>query len=188
MSDLEQLAELVATHNSLAGKITSVIGRPALMGHVGEYIASRIFGIRLEQAATAKSIDGVFTEGPLVGRSVNVKWYGKLEGVLDLKPDLPPEFYLVMTGPRSAAMSSRGQVRPWVIDYVFLYDAANILSALRQRGVKIGIASSVKREYWEQAEIYPHQRLQSLVLSPEQRRQLSLFGSQGAERDATVSG
>ena len=45
----------------------TIVGRPALIGHVGEYIASRVFGIALEHSAANKGYDGRFTDGPLAG-------------------------------------------------------------------------------------------------------------------------
>ncbi len=56
----------------------------AIAGHLGELIASRVFAIELDASASAAAIDGRFTEGPLGGRTVNVKWYLKREGLLDL--------------------------------------------------------------------------------------------------------
>jgi len=146
MSDLVRLAELLKEKHLIDEKIANLVGRPAQIGHVGEYIASVIFDIRLEASATAKGIDGHFATGPLAGRSVNVKWYGKLEGILDLTPAYLPDEYLVMTGPRSTALSSRGGHRTWIIQSVFLFDAH-------------GLVQNNKR----------------LLLSEEQRAMLSLF-------------
>jgi hypothetical protein len=41
--------------------------------------------------------------------------------------------------------------------------------------VKIGIATSVKKQFWNDAEIYPRSRCANLILSPEQRSLLALF-------------
>ncbi len=57
----------------------------ALPGHLGEWIAAQVFGIELERHATAKGIDGRFADG----RTVNIKWYLKREGLLDLCDDGP---------------------------------------------------------------------------------------------------
>jgi len=143
---------------------------------MGEYIASHIFEIALEESASRKSIDGCFTKGELAGRSVNIKWYTKQEGLLDVTADALPDFYLVLTGPRSAASSSRGSVRPWVIDAVYLFDARELVSVLRSRGLKVGVATSVRQQLWDEAKIYPHQRNHGLVVSDEQRTLLALFG------------
>jgi hypothetical protein len=58
------------------------------------------------------------------------------------------DYYLVMTGPAAPAASSRGGVRPWRIDNVYLFDAHQLLADQRARGVKIGIASSVPQSRW----------------------------------------
>ncbi len=175
MADLTRLAELLKEKHLIDEKIASLVGRPAQIGHVGEYIASAIFDIRLEASATAKGIDGHFVTGPLIGRSVNVKWYAKLENLLDLTPAYLPDEYLVLAGPRSTALSSRGVHRPWLIQFAFLFDARVLAQQLSARGSKLGIASSVPRQYWDAAEIYPVQRNNRLLLSDEQRAILSLF-------------
>lgn len=177
MPDLNRLAELLKEKHQIDEKIANLVGRPAQIGHVGEYIASAIFNIKLEASATAKGIDGHFITGPLAGRSVNVKWYAKLESALDLTPAFLPDEYLVLTGPRSTALSSRGTHRPWLIQFAFLFDAHQLVQQLSTRGSKLGIASSVPRQYWDAAEIYPVQRNNRLLLSDEQRTMLALFAS-----------
>ena len=175
-SDLRHLAELIRARNANEVGITDLIGRPAQVGHIGEYIAARVFDISLEESAARKSIDGHFADGPLAGRSVNVKWYARQEGIIDVTPNALPDSYLVLTGPRSAATSSRGQVRPWIITFVYLFDAQRLLDALEQGGAKTGVATSVKRWLWDEAEIYPNQQNTRLSLSTEQRGLLALFG------------
>lgn len=176
MEPLERLAELIRAKNSIDNEIADNIGRPTERGHVGEYIAASIFGIKLEQSAAHKGIDGRFIQEKLAGMTVNIKWYGKREGLLDINPSLLPDFYLVMTGPKSGAISSRGTTRPWIISSVFLFDAHELVRMLKARGIKIGIATSVRGQMWEDAEIYPVQRNNKLVLASDQKRQLALFG------------
>lgn len=152
-----------------------MVGRPALIGHIGEHIAAEIFGIVLEHSATAKAIDGYFEAEPLKGKSVNIKWYARLEGLLDVTPQALPDYYLVLAGPRQAAISSRGMHRSWAIEHVFLFDAPALLEALNLRGVKVGIATSVTRLLWDEAEVFPTQRNGRLILSEAQRDALRLF-------------
>lgn len=173
---LIRLAELIRERNETSAEIAALIGRPALFGHVGEYLASSIFDIQLEESASSKGIDGHFRAGPLAGKSVNVKWYGKQESLLDITPRWLPDFYLVMTGPKSSAASSRGTTRPWLIEYVYLFDAKMLVSELSDRKLKIGIATSVRQCYWKDAEIYPHQINQEYILSEEQKKMLRQFG------------
>lgn len=85
-SSLPELARLIQQRNAIDDEITKIVSRPALIGHLGEFIASRIFSIALYPLATHLDSDGVFTEGALAGKSVNVKWHPKRENVLDLKP------------------------------------------------------------------------------------------------------
>jgi hypothetical protein len=73
--ELIGLAQLLRERNDVAERISNLIHRPAQIGHVGEFIASRIFNIHLESAANAKAIDGTFQEGALAGKTVNVKFY-----------------------------------------------------------------------------------------------------------------
>lgn len=65
MEELVYLAGLIEQRNEIVGKITALIARPAQIGHIGEYIASKIFDIKLQDSASAKSIDGYFFSGNL---------------------------------------------------------------------------------------------------------------------------
>jgi len=172
---LEKLAQAIRQKNAADIEIARIIDRPAERSHAGEHIAACIFDISLQQSASHKGIDGYFISGNLARKTVNIKWYGKLEGLLDINPGALPDFYLVMTGPKAAAVSSRGTIRPWVISYVFLFDAVKLVRKLESRGLKIGIATSVKEELWQEAEIYPANRSNQLVITEEQRGLLGLF-------------
>ncbi len=177
MKELVYLAGLIEQRNEIAGKITALIARPAQIGHIGEYIASKIFDIKLQDSASAKSIDGYFLSGQLANCSVNVKWYGKQESLLDITSHAQPDYYLVFAGPHGSAGSSRGEIRPWLIDSVYLFKADELVWALQQRGTKIGIATSIPKQFWDAAEIYPSQNNPRLILSAEQKELLALFRS-----------
>ena len=177
MDLLQQLAALVATRNDIGARITKLTGRPSQIGHLGEFIAAEIFGISLEQSAANKGFDGRFRTGPFAGRTVDVKWYAKREGGVDLRLDSLPDFDLVLVGPAGVASSSRGDDRPWLLEGVHLFDANALVGALRARGLKVGIATSVARPHWDQAEIYPVPRNNMLTLSAGQRQALKLFGA-----------
>jgi hypothetical protein len=146
-------------------------------GHLGEWIAAQVFDIELEASAVAAGIDGHFRSGSLQGRTVNVKWYLKREGLLDTTESAALDYYLVLTGPPSAAASSRGTTRPWRIDSVFLFDARQLRSEQAIRGVKRGVASSVTKQQWTAAEIYPLPTNPQLTVTPRQASQLKLFGT-----------
>lgn len=176
MSNLLRLAEMLKTKNEIDAGIALVIGRPASIGYVGEYIASRVFEIELEKSASCKGIDGHFICESLAEKSVNVKWYTKQDGLLDINPDALPDYYLVLTGPHTSAYSSRGTTLPWIIEKVFLFDSKWLMEELKKRKVKLGIATSVIAQLWEEAEIYPNQNNRQLILKEEQRKELFLFG------------
>lgn len=175
MNDLRELARLIRQRNTLDEAIAHLIGRPALLGHLGEYIASRVFNIRLSEIATTKGIDGHFGDGPLEGRSVNIKLYAMLEGILDIRADALADFFLVLTGPRSSVMSSRGQTRLFSIQGVYLFASSELVQDLTKRGRKLGVAASVRTPLWNAAELFPRQINSRLILSPEQHAMLELF-------------
>jgi hypothetical protein len=175
---LVQLARLLRKRNIIEREIAQLIGRPAERGHIGEFIASRVFDIELHQSASHKATDGFFRSGPFAGRSVNIKCYGRQEGILDVSRDASLDYYLVLTGPPGAAASSRSATRPWVIDRVCLFDQRNLLALLDERGAKVGVATSIPKSLWEAAEIYPSHRNQELSLSPEQAALLGAFSSE----------
>jgi hypothetical protein len=172
---LAGIAQLLVERNQLDEKISAVIRRPMTSGHLGEWIAAQVFDIALESGANAAAIDGRFASGPLEGRTVNVKWYLRREGVVDMTTSEVLDDYLVFTGPFGSAGSSKGQTRPWCITNVYLFDAHKLRSDLHDRGRQIGVASSVRGGLWTAAEIYPNPANPRLPLTDEQREALSLF-------------
>jgi hypothetical protein len=152
---IKRIAELLRERNALDAEIAAIMHRPMTSGHFGEWIASHVFDIELESSAVAAAIDGRFRSGPLQGRTVNMKWYLKREGVLDMSESDELDYYLVLAGPASAAASSRGATRPRCIEAVFLFDARQLRAEQIKRGAKRGIASSVLKRQWAAAEIYP---------------------------------
>ena len=172
---LAQAASLLCERNAIDAELARLIQRPMTSGHLGEWIAAQIFDIELEVSAVAAGIDGHFRSGPLQGRTVNVKWYLKREGLLDTTETAALDYYLVLTGPPSAAASSRGTTRPWRIEAAFLFDARRLRSEQTVRGVKHGVASSVIKQQWTAAEIYPSPTNTQLTMTPQQADQLKLF-------------
>jgi len=77
--DVARIAELLRERNAVDASMAQVIGRPMAAGHLGEWIASQVFDIELEDSASAAGIDGRFRSRPAQGRTVNVKWYMKHE-------------------------------------------------------------------------------------------------------------
>ena len=119
--------------------------------------------------------DGYFIDGNLAGKSVNIKWYTRQSGILDINPEAPPDYYLVLAGPHTAASSSKGTALPWIIEEVFLFNSKELMEELINRNVKIGVATSVAMEYWMEAKIYPISNNNHLTLTNRQIEELSLF-------------
>ena len=101
--------------------------------------------------------------------------YGKREGLLDIRPEYPPDYYLVLTGPQSTAMGSKGNTRPWVVNEVFLFEAQPLINRLCERGVKLGVATSVVTAEWESARIYPVASSSPLELTRVQEDHIRFF-------------
>jgi len=174
---LEHVAALLQRRNAIDADLAAIMQRPMTSGHLGEWIAARIFDIDLEESASATAIDGRFRSGPVAGRTVNVKWYLKREGVLDMTESDALDYYLVLTGPFSGAGSSRGSTRPWCIEGVYLFDARQLRHEQISRGVELGVASSVTTHQWEAAQVYPHSANPVLPVSATHRDLLKLFST-----------
>lgn len=177
--ELAELALLLRERNALDSRLGRLIDRPVHTGSIGEWIAARIFDIELEVAANAAGFDGRFTTGDLAGRTVNVKAYTKQDRILDVNPVAPLDYYLVFTGPKGPSGPSRGSLRPFCIDAVFLFDADQLHAELVDRGVKVGVGTSVLAAQWDAAEIYPHATNPLLSLSDRQLSQLAMFSDSG---------
>ena len=180
MEDLQRLAFLIKQWNAVGTEIAAIIGRPAQPGHIGEFVAAAIFDVDLLESASHKGIDGHFTGGSLVGRSVNIKYSAKNDGLLNITLDNPPDYYLVLAGPKTPPISSRGTTRPWTISSVFLFNGSDLVGQLNERGVKIGVATSVANHLWHDAEIYPSQNNKVLKLTETQRTMIELLGNSNA--------
>lgn len=184
IAKLTTLAALIDERNEVSSRITALTGRPAQIGHLGEFIAAEVFDIALEQSATNKGFDGRFRTGPLAGKTVDVKWYPKREGIVDLRLRDLPDFYLVLAGPISPPASSRDEARPWLIEGLYLFDARALVDSVASRGIRVGIATSVASEYWQAAEVFPRSLCPTFELQPDQFAALALFSrSQADERD-----
>jgi hypothetical protein len=172
---MKRIAEQLHERNTIDAEIARIMHRPMTSGHLGEWLAARIFDIELEPTTTATATDGRFRPGSLRGRTVNIKWYLKHEGLLDMSKSDLLDYYLVLTGPTSGATSSRGATRPWCIEAVFLFDARQLRAEQIERGVKRGIASSVLKSQWTAAEIYPAASNPLLAVTSGQADMLRLF-------------
>ena len=175
LNEIRQVAELIRARNAIDEQIAAIIDRPALPGHIGEWVAAEVFDVALEASASAKGIDGRFRSGPLAGKTVNVKTYGKREGLLDTCDDPSLDYYLVLCGPKATSMTSKGGTRPWCIASVYLFDAGELRAAQLARGVRPGVASSVRAADWAAAEIYPNTSQTIHPVTPGQSAGLAAF-------------
>lgn len=160
MGDIEKLASFLMERNEIDRKITEVIHRPAEKGHISEWIASKLFPIKLNYNGREKGYDGIFMDGTLEGKKVNVKYYSANQHIIDLNPNVGEDiFLLILTGPYSSVSSSKDQKRPFCISNIYLFNERNLCNSLQGGNVKVGVGSSVRREYWEANEIYPEDKL-----------------------------
>lgn len=185
MADLRHLAELIQRRNEVDSEIATVIGRPPHSGHIGEFVAAAIFGIDLHASAVTKSHDGFFRDGTLAGRSVNVKYGTRRDGMLNLVHSVDsidhPDYYLVLTGPTIGTVSSVGLKAPWVIHAVYLFESRELVEHLTSLGRHPGIATSLRQALWHNAMIFPESQKPLLELTPDQRSNLELFrGGEGS--------
>lgn len=178
-NDLAQLADLLRDRSLIDDQISGIIGRPAHPGHIGEYIAAAVFGIDLHPSAVYKASDGFFSSGSLAGQSINIKLYSKQESMLDLSATddlaLHPDFYLVMAGGKGTGGTTKGTRASLSIESVFLFRASVLIPVLVERGVKIGVATSVQKERWQAAMVYPEANNPDLELDEHQRALLAMF-------------
>lgn len=84
------------------------------------------------------------------------------------------DYYLVLTGPKTTPRDSR-TLRPWVISAAYLFEAHQLLAEQRSRGVRVGVASGVRKALWQAAELYPTAKSTAYNLTDEQRARLALF-------------
>ena len=182
MENLTKLAELLRRRSVIDGEIAAILNRPVHSGHFGEYVASAIFRIELNTDARAKTHDGRFKDGPLAGRSVNVKYRTRHRGLLNLgsSTDLShhPDFYLVLAGPKIAMGPTHATGAPLCVNAAYLIESRTLLAELAARGRRPGVGRSVPRSVWDAAMVFPEPRNPRLLLSREQRDALSLFAGE----------
>jgi hypothetical protein len=173
MPDLERLAELIQIKNNADAAIAELIGRPSAPGNIGEFVAARVFAIQLMTSGSHPGYDGKFTNGLLAGKTVNIKTYSRHQSVLDISAH-PCDYYLVLTGPAGAHPALGHRLR------VPVPARGAAVSALTARGIKIGVATSVRKADCEAAWIFPRPQAPRLQLTESQLAQLTLFSSQAA--------
>ena len=108
--ELEHLAELIRAKNEADLSIARLLGRQALSGNIGEFVAARVFGIDLMPSGSHAGYDGVFCAPPPAGQTVNIKTYSRNEWILDIGKH-PCDYYLVLTGPRAGPCAAGHRLR-----------------------------------------------------------------------------
>ena len=109
---------------------------------------------------------------PLRGRSVNVKAYRHTAAGIDISPH--PRDHLVLCG--SAKATRTMSHRPWRITDVYLFESQRLLAALTGRGVRVGVATSLRAADWAAARLFPESGPNPPVtLTAQQRAALALF-------------
>jgi hypothetical protein len=173
-AQLDALASLIRARDAINSEIVRLIGRPASTGNLGEFIASRVFDIHLAATGVHPGNDGAFASGPLAGKTVNIKMYSQDDALLDVGMH-EADYYLVLRGPRPGSVKGANTL-PFRIDSVYLFEMVALREELLYSGVKVGIATSVKRHMWNAAQIHPAVPGSPMSLSAEQTELLSLFG------------
>jgi hypothetical protein len=166
-NQLADLARLLRERARIGEQIAEIIQRSPHAGHIGEFIAARVFDIELHSGAAHPGSDGEFRSGPHAGRSVNVKFYSRWDGMLDVPAHHVPDHILVLTGP-AAKTGDTGPTSKRLIASAFLFDYEALIAA----GVKAVIAASVRKALWEEARIYPEAGSKTLVVIDDRQRGL----------------
>ena len=178
---LTDLARAVHKKNRADARVARLMAKQALPGHFGEFVAAMVFQIRLCRTANQKAFDGVFRGGALDGKTVNIKYKTKHDRLLNLKNEgeVRPDYYLVMTGPKKRAKPPPGEIRSWVIESVFLFDARALVCELKALNPRktIGVAAGVPVDLWKKAMIYPDGVSPLLSVTGDQRDRLALFSA-----------
>jgi hypothetical protein len=177
MDALNQLADAIRQRDQVEDRIATIVGRPLTVGALNQFVACRIFQIDLEDsAADVWHTVGRFSEGPLAGRSVVVRWISTKTRSLDITQKPLSDDILVIAGSSAPLASLEVDARPWLVERVYLFDAHQLAAELEGRGLGSGSNTPIDRRLWQAAEIYPRQRDGRYLLSGAQRHALGLFG------------
>lgn len=112
----------------------------------------------------------------LAGKTVNAKWYLKREGILDMTEAPKLDYYLVLAGPKARTADVK-TARAWGSMRCTSFDSQQLLAPLRSRGVRIGVASSIREPQWLEGEIYLSASNDALSATDQQRQALARLGA-----------
>lgn len=170
---LANLADLLGQRDVVERRIAAITGRSARQGDVGEFIAACVFDIELAVTAVQAGHDGWFRSGPLRGRTVNIKTYGSAADGIDVSLHAC-DYYLVLSGLRKTPGAV--QHHRWSISAVYLFDRQRLLAEFTNRGVKVGIATSLRVGDLAASRLYPVPGPSALLsLTEKQVAMLALF-------------
>lgn len=89
-----------------------------------------------------------------------MKFHSVNEHLINLSKKASEDVYLlVFTGAYEPASSSRGKNRPFRITNAYLFHEKKLCDDLKKQKRKVGVGTSLKREYWNKAEIYPENKV-----------------------------
>ena len=158
MEQIKEFSELINQRNEIDHKIVKYTRRPAEKGHIAEWVASKAFPINLNERGNQSEYDGIFNSGDLKGKYVDIKYHAVNNHIMNINSKLTSEVYLlVFTGPYESAQSSKGKDRPFCISNIYLFNENELYEKLKN-WVKISVATSVRKTYWEEKEIYPNNK------------------------------
>ncbi|BEL05762.1 hypothetical protein Q0Z83_039530 [Actinoplanes sichuanensis] len=170
---LADLASLLRDRDEIERRIAGITGRSARQGDIGEFIAAHVFDIELTSTTVEAGYDGWFRSGPLEGRTVNVKTYGSAAAGIDISSHAC-DYYLVLTGPPKP--TGPVQHHRWSISAIYLFETQRLLAEFISRGVRIGVATSLRAGDLAAAQLYPVHGAHALLnLTAEQREGLARF-------------
>jgi hypothetical protein len=172
VASTNELADLLRHRDELDHQIGHIVGHCARPGDVGRIIAAHVFDIRLAESATVPGHHGWFRSGPLGGRTVNIKTYGDARAGIDIGLH-PCDTILVLSGPRR---QTSVQHRGWGVSAAYLFETDRLLATLRNRGVKLGVATCLRKADLDAVQVFPFVGPQApITLSDRQKALLSFF-------------
>src|SRR5258708_17280287 len=131
MPDLPRLADLLRARNTVESNIANLLGSGVNLNTVGVYIAATIFGITLLPFTRSSEFTGTFASQPLSGKTVDVQWYPRREGFMNVRAEASPDYYLVFAGPKQESSTARALVNPCLVSSLHLFETQDLPSALR---------------------------------------------------------
>jgi hypothetical protein len=170
--EIVELSSLIKRINGAKEDIAELIGRPAAIQGIGESIAAEILGVSLQETAPHIRRTGVFLDGPMKGKRVEIEWQVRSFDAVSVGEEADCLLYLV--GISSFYRTPHEYYRPWLINSVYFIDPEE-LSRLRKSDQGCIWDISMKKEEWKKFEIYPESNSQHLVLDEGQKEMFGLF-------------